>query len=103
MQTSRSTIVHLVRLALPIMVPVLLAGCANLDPYRRDYMWQPNGSPAGDFAAQVANPMDLVKGRGTDDVDGGRAAAVIAKWNKDGPGAKPLSGETTTSTSGGGS
>ncbi|MBV8912810.1 MAG: hypothetical protein JOZ05_07215 [Acetobacteraceae bacterium] len=42
---------------------VLLAGCAETDPYRRPGMWQPEGANAANLAAMVELPSDLVRGR----------------------------------------
>ena len=47
-----------------IAVVVLLAGCAETDPYLRPGMWQPTGANTINLAAMVANPRDLVRGRG---------------------------------------
>lgn len=86
-----------------LVMPVLLAGCADIDPYYSEYKWQPQGTPSGNLAAMVVDPMDLVRGRGSDETDGGRAAAVITKWQKDGPGAKPLTGIGSVGSPSGGS
>ena len=44
---------------------LLLSGCGNLDPYLRDNVWKPTGANAGNLAAMVANPNDLIAGRHT--------------------------------------
>lgn len=41
-----------------------LAGCQELDPYTREGTWQPTGANQGNLAAMVANPQDLIHGRG---------------------------------------
>jgi type IV pilus biogenesis protein CpaD/CtpE len=63
-----------------------MAGCADIDPYRRAGMWQPEGLADGNMAAMVVTPTDLARGRGSDEGDGGRAAAAVIKWGKAGPG-----------------
>lgn len=41
-----------------------LAGCSATDPYERAGIWRPSGVNEANIAAQVANPADLVRGRG---------------------------------------
>jgi type IV pilus biogenesis protein CpaD/CtpE len=57
------------RLLLPIGLAVgsllLLTACAQRDPFLRDDVWKPTGANAGNLAAMVANPNDLVVGRHT--------------------------------------
>src|SRR5262249_37507898 len=38
--------------------------CQEMDPYTRSGTWQPSGANAGNIAAMVANPHDLISGRG---------------------------------------
>jgi|SRR6185437_4083962 len=42
---------------------LLLSACGNRDPYLRDDVWKPTGANAGNLAAMVANPNDLLVGR----------------------------------------
>jgi type IV pilus biogenesis protein CpaD/CtpE len=51
----------------------VLSGCARLDTYNRPYTWHPSGVNAANIAAQVANPDDLIVGRGS----GGTDAAMV--------------------------
>ena len=56
-------------MALATCLAASLPGCddyqrAQLDPYRREGMWRPEGVNAGNIAAQLAEPRDLVRGRG---------------------------------------
>ncbi len=61
---------------------VSLGGCDNRDPYSRTDVWRPTGANAGNIAAQAANPMDLINGRGSNSVDGHTATAPIERlWN----------------------
>ena len=43
---------------------VALAGCDSMDPYMRTDVWKPNGANAGNIAAMVADPHDLISGHG---------------------------------------
>jgi type IV pilus biogenesis protein CpaD/CtpE len=43
---------------------LLLSGCEATDPYKREGMWRPEGVVNANLAAQLANPGDLVRGRG---------------------------------------
>ena len=56
---------HLIRVAL-IAAVLVLAACQQMDPYTRTDEWQPNGANAGNISAMVADPYDLIRGRGTD-------------------------------------
>ena len=40
----------------------LLAGCNQIDPYRRPGTWRPDGVNDGNIAAMVQDPRDLVHG-----------------------------------------
>ena len=42
-----------------------LAGCEQIDPLTRPYMWHPDNAVANNMAAMAANPDDLVRGRET--------------------------------------
>jgi hypothetical protein len=42
-----------------------LAGCDQIDPLKRPYMWEATGVNARNIAAMAANPADLVHGRDT--------------------------------------
>lgn len=41
-----------------------VAGCGQRDPYMRTDVWRPTGANAANIAAMVANPHDLIAGRG---------------------------------------
>jgi type IV pilus biogenesis protein CpaD/CtpE len=41
-----------------------LTGCMDRDPYRRTDVWRPTGANAANIAAQIADPRDLIRGRG---------------------------------------
>ena len=52
------------RLAVPASL-LLLAGCNQIDPLERPYMWHPMGVNETNIAAMAVNPSDLVRGRET--------------------------------------
>jgi hypothetical protein len=47
-----------------ILSLLLLGGCAQIDPYTREDMWQPNGANSLNLAAMVVQPSDLIRGHG---------------------------------------
>ncbi len=47
-----------------LMLSLLLAGCAEMDPYTRSGVWHPEAVNARNLAAMVANPEDLRRGHG---------------------------------------
>jgi type IV pilus biogenesis protein CpaD/CtpE len=51
------------RMGLAVGSLLLLTACAERDPFLRNDVWKPTGSNAGNLAAMVANPNDLVVGR----------------------------------------
>jgi type IV pilus biogenesis protein CpaD/CtpE len=65
-----------------------LAGCADLDPYHRQHVWYPTGASQANVAAMVANPEDLIRGRGNAKVDGAVAENAVTRVRQDRP--KPL-------------
>lgn len=75
-----------------------LAGCDSRDPYLRTDVWQPTGANAGNIAAMVANPHDLISGRGTPVQNSNEATLAVGHVRSDQP--KPL---TPSGGSGGGS
>ena len=68
----------------------VLAACQDMDPYTRTDMWQPTGANAGNIAAMVANPYDLIRGRGVPIVDTKESTIAIGHLWTDTP--KPLLG-----------
>ena len=93
------------RTRIPALVGVaiilgLLAGCADRDPYRRTDVWYPSGVNAGNIAAMVANPNDLIRGRGVQTWGGKEAATSVDHIWTDKP--KPLL-DPSGGSSGGGS
>lgn len=62
---------------------LLVAGCDLTDPEKREGLWHPTGSPGRNLAMQVANPADLLIGRGMRGSDGQMAAAAIERMRAD--------------------
>jgi uncharacterized membrane protein YgcG len=71
----------IIRLALLAAV-LVVAACQDMNPYTRSDTWQPTGANAGNIAAMVANPYDLIRGRGVDKVDSEASNVAIGHiWN----------------------
>jgi uncharacterized membrane protein YgcG len=60
-----------------------VAACQAMDPYARNDMWQPTGANAGNIAAMVANPYDLIRGHGSDVTDSNEPVLAIHRVNTD--------------------
>jgi uncharacterized membrane protein YgcG len=60
-----------------------VAACQEIEPYARNDMWQPTGANAGNIAAMVANPYDLLHGRGSDRTDSNEPVLAIHRVNTD--------------------
>lgn len=71
-----------------LLAVLLLAGCTTIDPYQRKDIWSPQGVNAGNIAVMVANPHDLILGRGQNGEDAHQAAGAIDRVWMDRP--KPL-------------
>jgi len=56
---------------------LVLAGCQQADPYRREGVWRPNGANEANLRAMVAVPADLVSAAPQAPADGGLAAAAL--------------------------
>lgn len=52
------------RLLVLCVAPLLAAGCAQIDPYQRPGMWQPDDAIDRNIAAMAQDPGDVVHGRG---------------------------------------
>jgi type IV pilus biogenesis protein CpaD/CtpE len=79
---------------------LLLAGCEDADPYRRTDVWYPTGANAGNIAAMVANPHDLILGRGANQADARQAATAVDRVWQDRT--KPLHSAAGGASPGGG-
>jgi type IV pilus biogenesis protein CpaD/CtpE len=76
-----------------------LAGCDSRDPYLRTDVWQPSGANAGNIAAMVANPQDLISGHGVAEQHSNASALAVGHVWTDQP--KPLAGAAAGGASGG--
>lgn len=56
------------------------AGCSETDPYLRPGMWQPTGANNLNLVAMVANPNDLIRGRGTSGTPGIEATPPVTRY-----------------------
>jgi type IV pilus biogenesis protein CpaD/CtpE len=72
---------------------VFLAGCDSRDPYLRTDVWQPTGANAGNIAAMVADPHDLISGHGVAVQNSNESALAVSHVWLDQP--KPLAGSAS--------
>jgi len=56
---------QLLKCAAAAVALLALAGCDNIDPLKRPYMWNESGVNQQNIAAMAANPADLYHGRDT--------------------------------------
>jgi len=91
-----------IRLALAAMLLLMLAGCEELDPQRRTDVWYPTGSNAANIAAMVANPNDLIHGRGSRYGDGTEATLAVDRLWIDKTKQLPVVNDSNGNSSGGG-
>ena len=82
--------------SLPLLALLPVAACQQMDPYTRSGMWQPSGVVDRNFAAQVANPADLVRGQAARGANSPMASAAVTRWWQGQ--AKPLPATTSQST-----
>jgi type IV pilus biogenesis protein CpaD/CtpE len=81
-------------------ITVTVVSCDRIDASFRDTGWRPVGANAGNIAAMVAEPRDLIRGRGDGSENSNPSAvAVIHIW-QDQP--KPLLDKTGGSSGAGG-
>ena len=84
----------------PIAIVLSLAcsGCtAGPDPYDRPGMWRPQGANAGNIAAMVERPSDLVRGRGERSTERFTGQDAVLRYWQDR--ARPLPNSSSSSTS----
>jgi hypothetical protein len=80
---------------------IVLAGCDSRDPYLRTDVWKPTGANAGNIAAMVADPHDLISGRSVDVQNSNEPALAVSHVWLDHP--KPLLGSGAAGAGGGSS
>jgi type IV pilus biogenesis protein CpaD/CtpE len=71
------------RLVVLSIVSLAAAGCTITDPYERAGVWHPRGSNNGNLAVMVADPNDLVIGRGVSTSNGWLASRAIDRLYSD--------------------
>ena len=89
-------------LALAAALLVMLTGCEERDPLRRTDVWYPTGANAANIAAMVANPNDLIRGRGAHGGDGTEAATAVDRLWTDKTKPLPHINDSSGAASGGG-
>ena len=88
------------RTLLTLLSLIVLTGCLGRDPYARTDVWHPTGANAANLAAMVANPHDLMRGRGVSSIDTKSIALGIDRLQTDRP--RPLSPSASAGGAGGG-
>lgn len=78
-----------------------LAACNSRDPYLRTDVWEPTGANDANIGAMVANPHDLISGRGSPVQNAGEPALAVGHIWTDQP--KPLNNGSSSSSGSGGS
>jgi type IV pilus biogenesis protein CpaD/CtpE len=74
---------HWVSICGVVMAAMSLTACGGgsnyLDPYQKPYTWHPTAAPTANLAAQLANPHDLVSGRGGPEGDAKQSSVAIER------------------------
>ena len=60
-----------------------LSSCQDLDPYHRQHVWYPTGASQANTAAMVADPNDMIRGRGTATADGAVAEGAVTRMRQE--------------------
>jgi uncharacterized membrane protein YgcG len=106
---SRHTALRWGLVAATLATLLSLPACENRDPYERHDVWTPTGSNMANIAAQVANPYDLIRGRGETTTDTKASELAVEHIITDQPktistgGSGGSSGSSGSSGGGGGS
>lgn len=67
-----------------LLAATVLAGCGPaFDPYQAEGRWRPSGSNEANLRTMLAEPRDLVAGRGTAQADGHLAASAVERLRED--------------------
>ncbi len=82
------------------MVTLAIGGCVESDPYRRPDVWYPTGVNAGNIAAMVAKPRDMIVGRGVTETDAHQAAGAVDRIWMDGAKALPRANDAAPAAGG---
>ncbi len=78
-----------------LLLLLLPAACAQTDPFYRAGDWTPQGANARNLAAMLAEPSDMVRGRGDTGADSPLAIAAVTRLMNGKP--KPLANATSQS------
>jgi type IV pilus biogenesis protein CpaD/CtpE len=87
------------RVGLTITACAALVACAQLDPYQKPFVWHPTGANQANLAAMVAQPHDLIAGRGATRTDSLAPVMAIDHVRSDTP--KQLDDASSESDAGG--
>ena len=78
-----------------LLVLLLPAACAEMNPYTRAGMWQPTGTNARNLTAMLADPVDVVRGHGAAGADSPLAIAAAERLLAGHPTALPANGSAS--------
>jgi hypothetical protein len=62
-----------------LLLLLLPAACAQTDPFYRPGDWSPQGASARNLAAMLAEPSDMVRGRGDPGANSPLAIAAVTR------------------------
>lgn len=62
------------------VITLPLASCTQYGAWNSQGMWQPIGSNSANLRAMIANPQDIVSGRGSVTAPGGEAARAVTNF-----------------------
>ncbi len=66
-----------------LLCVISIGGCAWTDPTEGEPgRWHPVGANDANLAAEIANPSDLLRGRGIETADGQMAAVAVARLRR---------------------
>jgi hypothetical protein len=66
-----------------LLLLMVLAGCDQLDPYKREGVWRPNGANEVNLRAMVVVPSDLAVATHASPADGQLAEAALSRLHHD--------------------
>jgi hypothetical protein len=66
-----------------LLVLIAIGGCDQIDPYKREGTWRPNGANEANLRAMVLVPSDLAVASRSGPADGTLAAAALSRLHHD--------------------